>query len=629
MCGICGIVALSPSVQLPGPEVVRRMTDLLRHRGPDDEGFHVDAGAALGHRRLSIIDLAGGHQPIANEDETRFIIFNGEIYNHVEVRRFLEQKGHRYRTASDTETILHLVEEEGVPGLNRMNGMWAFAVWDFPRRRLLVARDRLGIKPLYYAQVGDLLLFASEIKSLIGSGLVSDELDPASVAAYLDLLYIPSPATIYKQVRKLPAGHALIADATGVRVERFWNPTYTLDRVPELPEAAERVHEILADAVKVRLLSEVPLGAFLSGGLDSSLVVGLMSQIMNQPVQTFTVGFAGEGWYDESGEAEAVARHFRTDHHALHLTSLDIPETLQKTVPALDEPMCDPAALPTLLLSHFAREKVTVALAGEGADELFGGYDKYRFEQWLGRFGILGSLAGRAGSALPLSRLPEKVRRAIEAAALSGPARQIRLRSTFTLEESRRLLRRPLDQEKAASTLAIENAVRDYPAGDALNQIFFQDLKVYLQDDLLMKVDKMSMQASLEARVPFLDYRLVEFVFSLPSAYKLHKGKGKILLKQAFPGFLPERTVQRRKHGFMVPVAKWMRSDLKDYVHDLFASTDDPFYDHVDRREVDRYLQDYYVRGHDRALPLWVLLWFKVWCRTALRPVDAVSRGQS
>jgi asparagine synthase (glutamine-hydrolysing) len=352
-----------------------------------------------------------------------------------------------------------------------------------------------------------------------------------------------------------------------------------------------------------------------------------MSKVMNQPVQTFTVGFRGEGWYDESQEAEVVARHFGTDHHALHVTSLDLPETLHKTVPALDEPMADPAALPTYLLSRYARERVTVALTGEGADELFGGYDTYRYEQYLGSLGFLGRLAGRIGSALPLEGLPEKLRRGIEAAALSGTARQARLRSTFTIEESRRLLNRQLVLEKAASQMAREEAMREYPTGDSLNRIFFQDLKVYLQDDLLMKIDKMSMQASLEARVPFLDYRLVEFVFSLPSAYKLRMGKGKILLKQAFPGFLPERTVRRRKHGFMVPVAKWLRNDLKDYVHDIFASSDDPFYDHVDRQEVERYMQDFYVKGYDRALPLWVLLWFKIWCRTALRPKDAVSRG--
>src|SRR5262252_261366 len=374
MCGICGIVALEPQTRLPSAEVIRAMTDRLRHRGPDDEGFHLDAGAALGHRRLSIIDLAGGHQPIANEDHTRFIVFNGEIYNHREIRAYLEKKGHRYRTASDTETILHLVEEEGIEGLNRMNGMWGFAVWDAPRRRLLLARDRLGIKPLYYSQIGHLLLFASEIKSLVASGLLPTDLDPAALASYLDLLYVPSPRTIFSGIRKLPPGHALVADAGGVRVERYWRPTFTLDRVPVFEEAAERVKDLLTDAVKVRLLSEVPLGAFLSGGIDSSLVVGLMSRVMDRPVQTFTVGFQGEGWYDESGEAEAVARHFGTDHHALQVTSLDLPATLEETVPALDEPMCDPASIPTYLLSRYARRWVTVALTGEGADELFGGY---------------------------------------------------------------------------------------------------------------------------------------------------------------------------------------------------------------------------------------------------------------
>jgi len=629
MCGICGIVALTPQARLPGQEVVRKMTDILRHRGPDDEGFHFDTAAALGHRRLSIIDLAGGHQPIANEDATRFIIFNGEIYNHREIRELLEKKGHRYRTLSDTETILHLVEEEGIPGLNRMNGMWGFAIWDFPRRRLTLARDRLGIKPLYYAQVGDLLLFASEIKSLLASQIVATDLDPSALASYLDLLYIPSPRTIFSGVRKLPPGHALVADATGVRVERYWNPAFTLDQVPDFDAAAERVRDLLTDAVRVRLLSEVPLGAFLSGGIDSSLVVGLMSRLMDRPVKTFTVGFRGEGWYDESAEAEVVARHFQSDHHALQVTSLDLPATLEQTVPALDEPMCDPASLPTYLLSRYARGWVTVALTGEGADELFGGYDKYRFEQLLAALGPLGSLAGRAGAALPLSRLPEKARRALEAAALSGPARQLRLRSTFTGEESRRLMLASLEGIPNASREAMEDAARSYPSGDSLNRIFFQDLKTYMQDDLLMKIDKMSMLASLEARVPFLDYRLVEFVFSLPSSYKLRGGRGKLLLRSAFPGFLPPRTLQRRKHGFVLPIGRWLRNDLKDYVRDLFASTDDPFYDHVNRREVNRILDEFYVAGLDRTLPLWVLLWLKIWCRQAFRQQGAVTGKHS
>ncbi|MCI0567285.1 MAG: asparagine synthase (glutamine-hydrolyzing) [Acidobacteria bacterium] len=625
MCGICGIVALTPQARLPGPEVVRRMTDILRHRGPDDEGFHFDAAAALGHRRLSIIDLAGGHQPIANENETRFIVFNGEIYNHREIREFLEKQGHRYRTASDTETILHLVEEEGIPGLNRMNGMWGFAVWDFPRRRLLLARDRLGIKPLYYVQAGDLLLFASEIKSLLASQMVATDLDPAALASYLDLLYIPSPRTIFRGVRKLPPGHALVADSTGIRVERYWNPAFTLDRIPEFPEAAERVRDLLSDAVRIRLLSEVPLGAFLSGGIDSSLVVGLMSRVMDRPVKTFTVGFRGEGWYDESGEAEIVAKHFQTDHHALQVTSLDLPATLEQTVPALDEPMCDPAALPTYLLSRYAREWVTVALTGEGADELFGGYDKYRFEQLLAALGPLGKLAGRAAAALPHAHLSERTRRALEAAALTGPARQLRLRSTFTGEESRRLMLASLEGIPNASMEAMEDASRGYPVGDNLNRIFFQDLKTYMQDDLLMKIDKMSMLASLEARVPFLDYRLVEFVFSLPSRYKLRGGRGKLLLKSAFPDFLPPRTLQRRKHGFVLPIGRWLRNDLRDYVRDLFASTDDPFYDHVSRREVNRILGEFYGSGLDRALPLWVLLWLKIWCRQVARQPGAVT----
>jgi asparagine synthase (glutamine-hydrolysing) len=612
-------MALSDRAVLPDPEVVRRMTSLLAHRGPDDEGYLFEPGVQLGHRRLSIIDRRGGHQPIANEDGSRHIIFNGEIYNHAEVRRHLEQKGHRYRTASDTETLLHLMEEEGPEGLNRLNGMWAFAVHDRNRRRLLLARDRLGVKPLYYAQAGDLLLFASEIKALVASGQVPCEIDSAALAAYLECQYVPGPRTIFKAIKKLPPGHALLADSSGIRVERFWRPSFRLDRVPSFPEAAEQLRALLLDSVRLRLLSEVPLGAFLSGGIDSSIVVALMGLASSQQVKTFTVGFQGEGWYDESPEAEAVARHCGTDHQTLKMESVDLPAHLELAVRALDEPMADPASIPTYLISRFARRWVTVVLTGEGADELFGGYDHFRFERILARLGLLGKLAGRAASSLFPETGSARIRRGLEAAALSEPERHLRVRAALGPAEVAGLLGRSVELRSRAARAALEEALEGYSSHDPVNRLLFQDLSTWLHDDLLMKVDKMSMLASLEARVPFLDYRVVELLFSLPGSYKIRRGRGKVLLRAAFADLIPARTLERRKHGFALPIRDWLRRDLRDYVHDQFAARGDAFYDHVDRQAVERMMHGFYHGRADRGLPLWILLTLKVWFRQVLQ----------
>jgi len=601
------------------------MTSLLSHRGPDDQGSLHEPGVAFGHRRLSIIDRTGGHQPIANEDASRFIIFNGEIYNHREIRSYLEGKGHRYRTASDTETILHLVEEDGIDGLNRMNGMWAFAVWDRSRRELLLARDRLGVKPLYYAQVGQALLFASEIKSLLASDLIPRDLDPVALAACLECQYVPGPRTIFKAIKKLPPGQALVADPSGVRLVRYWNPSFVLDPAPAPAEAAARLRDLLSDAVRQRLLAEVPLGAFLSGGMDSSIVVGLMSRISEQPVKTFTVGFQGEGWFDESVEAERVARHFGADHHTLPVGSLDLPAFLEKTIWALDEPMADPACIPTYLMSRFARQEVTVALTGEGGDELFGGYDHFRFERWLGSLGPLGLAAGIAAAALPPGWFSARVRKALEAAALREPDRHLRVRGTLAPDKIRDLLRSRTDGFPRATREALEEAMARYPSTDPINRLLFQDAATWLPDDLLMKVDRMSMLASLEARVPFLDYRVVEFAFSLPGSYKLRGNRTKILLREAFRDLVPAETLRRRKHGFSVPVRRWLRDDLRSYVQDIFASRDDAFYDYLDRQVVQEILSQFYDRGVDCSLPLWTLLGLKVWFRSVFRAASACT----
>ncbi len=503
--------------------------------------------------------------------------------------------------------------------------MWAFAVWDRRRRQLLLARDRMGVKPLYYARVGPRLVFASEIKAVLASGLPSTDLDPAALAAYLECQYVPGPRTIFGSVRKLEPGCALVADPSGIRIERFWNPSYRLDRVPAFPEAAAELRRLMADSIRLRLMSEVPLGAFLSGGLDSSIVVGLMTEVSGRPVKTFTIGFPGKGWHDESVEAERVARHFGAEHHPLPLEAPDLPSTLEQVVWALDEPLADPAAIPTHLLARLARRSVTVALTGEGADELFGGYDHFRFELLLSRLGGAGGFIGRIGSRLLGAVRSRQAQRALQAAALEEPERHLRVRATLDRDEVAALLPGFDPHRPRATREALEAAGRRFPGDDPVNRLLFQDAATWLPDDLLMKVDKMTMLASVEARVPFLDYRVVEYLFSLPGSYKIRGGRGKRILRSAFGDLLPGPTLRRRKHGFALPLGDWLRRDLRSLTRDLFASPHDPFSDYIDRRAVERILDEFYRDGRDHALVLWILLNLKIWCRQLVQPASVLT----
>ena len=630
MCGICGLFGdFDPRL---ATEWVKRMADSMRHRGPDDEGFFADPSIVLGHRRLSIIDLSMGHQPLSNEDESVWTVFNGEIYNHESIRADLEKKGHSYRTNSDTETIVHLYEEDGAALAKRFNGMFAIAIWDRQRRRLVLVRDRLGIKPLYYAQLGGgRLAFASEIKALRLLPGVDTTIDAQALDSYLALQYIPAPTTIHRGIQKLRPGHALIADDNGIRIEPFW----TLKQSPA-PSSFERASEeflaLFEDAVRIRLMSDVPLGAFLSGGLDSGMVVAAMAKMMDRPVRTFSIGFDTEGWHSELPFAAKVAEHFGTEHETLVVRALDMRTLLDTAVFQLDEPLADVASLPTLLLSRFAREHVTVALTGEGADELFAGYDHYRLE-WLmnGLSRVPLPLRRAAGSlgALPAGR---RIRKGLTAIGMDQASRFVYVRSTIPSDLRRALLRSDVAAQVAPEHLERRMATHFPRSENGLNSVLRADAIEWLPDDLLMKVDKMSMLESLEARVPFLDYRIVELVSSFPSQWKYRHGQSKVMLKAVAAKFLPPDIVHRRKHGFMPPVAQWLRGSLRSYLHEHLMDDAALLNEWLDARAVQR-LVNRFGRGEESlALPLWVLLVLELWLRNtkALHtdgPVDD-SRGR-
>jgi asparagine synthase (glutamine-hydrolysing) len=609
-----------------GAETVRRMADCMRHRGPDDEGFHTDPPAYLGFRRLSIIDLSTGHQPLANEDETVWIAFNGEIYNHLELRAELEKKGHRYRTRTDTETIVHLYEEEGPHFARRMNGMFAIALWDRKRRRLVLVRDRLGVKPLYYARLpGGTLAFASEMKALRLCPGVDTSIDPAALDSYLALQYVPGPGTIHRGIQKLPPGHVLIAtDAGELHVEPFWK-LEPEDPPPSFQAASEQFMALFEDAVRIRLMSDVPLGAFLSGGLDSAMVVAAMAKAMDRPVKTFSIGFEGDGWYSELPHAATVAEAFKTEHHTLVVKAPDMRTLLPQVAAQLDEPLADVAAIPTYLLSRFAREHVTVALTGEGADELFAGYDHYRLD-WLLELGGWASTPIFRALRKPARLLrSSRARKAVFAAGMDQPERFVYVRSVMTNSARRMLLRPDVRSEIPRSHLVARMERHFAGDGTGLNAVLRADLQEWLPDDLLMKVDKMTMLTSLEARVPFLDYRIVEMVSGFPPSWKYRNGRSKVLLKSVAERVLPPEIINRPKHGFMPPVREWLRGSLKSFMQEHLLDPRALSNEWIDARAA-RDLVKRYVGGEDQLyLAVWELLCLEVWLRN-LTATEAAHR---
>lgn len=569
MCGIHGLLRLDRR-PVDGAAILASMGAITRHRGPDDEGGFVDGEVALGMRRLSIIDLAGGQQPIANEDETVWVVCNGEIYNFRTLRAELQSAGHRFRTGSDTEVIVHAYEEYGDAFVTRLDGMFGFALWDKRRRRLLVGRDPIGIKPVYYQQSEAQLVFASELKALLQAPGITRSLDPASLGEYLALGYVPQPGTLFAGIRKLPPAHLLIAEEGRVTLQRYWELPRVIDRHTSCGDFVQRIRARLEAAVSEQMVSDVPLGAFLSGGIDSSCVVAFMAKHSSQPVRTYSIGFAGSSGaqlYNELPYARQVAKLFGTDHHEI-IVQPDVVALLPKLLWHLDEPMADAAFITTYLVSEFARRDVTVILSGVGGDELFGGYRRYQGEFYRARYRKLPRWL-RRGVLAPVARyLPSD--RHSRLLNLSRLARSFVLADDLPFDERYRAFvevfdeeqRRALTAGRSVNADALSAAFAAAPADDALAQLMSVDFATQLPDDLLMLTDKMSMATSLECRVPLLDRELVEMAATIPARHKMRGGQLKALLKDALGDVLPRDILYRQKRGFGAPMGAWIKAEL-------------------------------------------------------------------
>jgi asparagine synthase (glutamine-hydrolysing) len=577
MCGIFGILNLDgrPAERA----ALQAMARVSVHRGPDDEGFHIEGSCGIGMRRLSIIDVAGGHQPLSNADGSLVLVCNGEIYNFRELRRELEALGHRFATGSDSEALLHGYAQWGDEVVQRLNGMFGFALWDARRRRLLIGRDRLGIKPLYLYRDARRLAFASEAKALLALPGIEAAIEPSALHPYLSLGYVPAPASLFKGITKLPPATLLAIERGRIEQTRFWRIPHAIE--PDVPEAEwiERVRARLDQAVRMQMVSDVPIGAFLSGGVDSSTVVGLMAAASARPIRTYSIGFEGaaaDEYYNELPYARRVAGLFGTEHREI-LVRPDTAALLPRLLWHMDEPVSDSAFITTYLVSEFARREVTVILSGVGGDELFGGYRRYlgdhyqayfhRLPSWLRRTATAAGRrlpSDRHGPLLNFSRLAKGF---LESAALPFEERYRAYVEVFPREEAARLLGR----EGATGADRIAEAFLDAPGEDGLNRMLSVDAQTQLPDDLLLLTDKMSMAASLECRVPLLDHELVELAARMPQAIKIRGGRLKHAMKEAVSGLLPRDVIERKKRGFGTPMGAWLKRDLSPLMHELLS----------------------------------------------------------
>jgi asparagine synthase (glutamine-hydrolysing) len=608
MCGICGVWGADHTTSAMR---VKTMLRRMIHRGPDGGGELDRPGVFLGMRRLSIIDLAGGDQPIYNEDGSVGVVFNGEIYNFRDLRADLEREGHRFATRSDTEVLVHGYEQWGDDMLHRLRGMFAFALWDERRHRLLIARDRFGKKPLYYSNYRDELVFASEIKSLLAAGVPAD-IDDRALEAYLALRYVPAPRTLFRSVSQLPAGHKMIIGDDRIEVERWWRLRYGPKLSITLDEAANDVEALMRTAVERRLVSDVPLGCFLSGGLDSGLVLSFMAELSDEPVRTFSIGFEA-GWAsDELPAANSTAQAFGARHYETRIGPEEFLQLMPTAVWHRDEPLAEPSEIPLLALSRMAHEHVTVVLSGEGGDELFGGYPKYRADGLLARAGHLSRAALGERHLLELARwhrLPRRARMAVEALATADPGE--RWARWFGADRQAGLSSsgvRPLNSLLAGLDDGLQ----------PLDRMLALDVESYLVDNLLVRGDKMTMAASIEGRMPLLDHDLAEYAARLPIEFKASPRRTKIVLREIASGRLPNFLLSRKKVGFAVPVASWFRGSLGDALERLTLgphARPDPL---VDPERIRKVLTLHRVGRYDLGKELWSLLTLEVWARLFL-----------
>jgi len=591
----------------------------MKHRGPDDEGYYVRRGVALGHNRLSIIDLSDGRQPIYNEDRTKCIIFNGEIYNYLDLRKELLSKGHVFSTKSDTEVILHLYEEKGVECVQDLRGMFAFAIWDEVNRVLFLARDRLGIKPLYYFQDTKWFCFASEIKSLLALDLIDREPNLLSIDQYLTLNYTIGPETMIKGVKKLMPGEYLVFNEGNTILKQYWDFGRILPAKASFGYCMQKMEALIEESIRIRLMSEVPLGAFLSGGVDSSVIVGVMTKLTGKPVKTFTVGYEDGGEDSELAYARIVADHFRTEHHEFILKPRKFMDVVSRVIWHLDEPIAEFATIPLLLLSELSKQHVTVMLSGEGADEIFAGYPIYRYMNYIDQY----------------QRIPPSVREFLFdplARLLLGNKKSGKYYDWLSQPLSRRYLgngsyltnkmREKLysaDFKQSLNGEGVHNLIESYyhkvSQKSAIDKMLYLDTKTWLPEDLLIKADKMTMAASIELRVPFLDHKLVEFATSLPSGMKVTVNQSKYIFKKYAEKLLPKSIVYRKKQGFPVPVKQWLRGELNTSVKEILLESRTRERGIFNHEYVQKMFHIHSSAAEDFSKNLWNLLVLEMWMR--------------
>ena len=627
MCGIAGYLDLT---QQADQSLIETMTRTMHHRGPDGEGYHLDGPIALGHRRLSIIDLAGGKQPMADDSERYWITFNGEIYNFPDLRTQLKQQGHQFLTRCDTETILAAYKQYGENCVDHLRGMFAFAIWDSLDKTLFLARDRVGKKPLYYFFDGQRFIFASEIKAIIQHPIVSREIDHQAIADYFNYNYIPFPRTIFKSIRKLRPGNILKLsiqsdNLLNLQEQEYWDVRYS----PELdiPEAewCEALRDKIAEATKIRMISDVPLGAFLSGGIDSSAVVAFMSQAQSAPVKTFSIGFKEED-FSETKYARQVAEQFGTEHHE-YIVEPDAMEMLPKLAWAYDEPFADSSAVPTYYVSRLARGHVKVILSGDGGDETFAGYRRYLWANDMHRCDVIPDALKKLVFGLPSSLMPDGMRGKGMLRHLSNAPFE-RYAGLNTFGELPYLSKLFSDGFKASLSGHFEEKYPDFSlfrhyydhcnADDYLTRVQYLDTKVYLAEDILTKVDRASMLCSLETRAPLLDHEVLELAAKIPPTMKLKNGETKYMLKKALEPILPENILYRKKMGFGVPLVHWFKGDLVDYAHDVLLSKQALERGYFNMQQIESLLQLHQKQGRDMSAKIWSLLFFEHWCQTWL-----------
>jgi asparagine synthase (glutamine-hydrolysing) len=619
MCGICGIMHSDRNNPVD-EATVERMNRALEHRGPDDSGSWNGNHVALAMRRLSVIDLFRGRQPIANEDRSVVLVYNGEVYNFQELREKLETHGHVFRTLSDTEVVLRAYEQYGDDALDHLNGMFAFAVYDARRNRLLLARDRAGIKPLFYALRDGVLAFSSELDSLMQSGMIRGALNPAAVNAYFSFLYVPAPDTIFRDVYKLPPAHKLVYENGKVKVSRYWNLELKSDSALTVPEAAERYVDLLCDAVRMQCVSDVPIGAFLSGGLDSSSVVAMMHVNSAAPVKTYTIGF-DDAHMDELKYARVAAEHFETDHTE-EIMKPNMVETAPYLIRFFGEPFADSSALPMWLVSQVARREVTVVLSGDGGDELFAGYTWLRMTRHVNAYrrvpAILRFAVDSALRLAPATPFAGKLRRFSRDSFLEPDAVFRRRETCFDGNERAALYGPELATAVAKDAVdRFQEHVENAALMSAENRMLHHDFTMYLPDDILAKVDRMTMAHSLEARVPILDNRIVDFAASVPFRMKMRGSISKYIVKKAIGPIMPPDLLRQRKQGFAIPIHRWMREDLRGHFLETVLGHDARNPILLNRRAIrslyDRHIQETENFGHH----LWAVLMFEHWLRYA------------